>query len=481
MLASQHAARRSRRRRRREAPQGAQGRQGHRDPARRLPGPVLGPRPRADQRRTCSGRDGCRPTTSPGRTPASPPARADRPHADARSRARRAPGTTHRPDGRAVVTGLAGRRPAAAGSRSSRPTPRPARPGRSSTTRSPTPTPPRFSPDGSRVASASASAGRPTRAAGRHAAAGRPGRRRTRDAHAGFDRWPSAPRWLPDGSASVFARRRRRAADRSSGSTVGDGEVTRLTGDDGAYTDVQVSPTAACPLRPAVAVRRPAAPGAPRPRLPPTQEPARAAEPRRAPDRCPARCTEVEATAQDGAPRAPWLVLPQGAPEQSPAPLLLWIHGGPLMSWNAWSWRWSPWILAARGYAVLLPDPALSTGLRPASSSGGAGAMGRGALHRPHGDRPMRRSARPGHRRDPHRGDGRLVRRLHGELDRRPHRPLPGDRDPRQPVGRSTSSARTTDAGLLLGAGDGRPAREPSATSRTRRTATPTRSARRCW
>jgi dipeptidyl aminopeptidase/acylaminoacyl peptidase len=38
------------------------------------------------------------------------------------------------------------------------------------------------------------------------------------------------------------------------------------------------------------------------------------------------------------------------------------VHGGPVMSWNAWSWRWNPWLMAARGYAVLLPDPALSTG-----------------------------------------------------------------------------------------------------------------------
>jgi dipeptidyl aminopeptidase/acylaminoacyl peptidase len=33
-----------------------------------------------------------------------------------------------------------------------------------------------------------------------------------------------------------------------------------------------------------------------------------------------------------------------------------------MTSWNSWHWRWNPWLLAARGYAVLLPDPALSTG-----------------------------------------------------------------------------------------------------------------------
>src|SRR5688500_20234589 len=32
------------------------------------------------------------------------------------------------------------------------------------------------------------------------------------------------------------------------------------------------------------------------------------------------------------------------------------------MSWNSWSWRWCPWVMAARGYAVMLPSPALSQG-----------------------------------------------------------------------------------------------------------------------
>ena len=57
-----------------------------------------------------------------------------------------------------------------------------------------------------------------------------------------------------------------------------------------------------------------------------------------------------------------WLVLPDGASAQAKVPLLLWVHGGPVASWNSWSWRWNPWLMAARGYAVLLPDPALSTG-----------------------------------------------------------------------------------------------------------------------
>jgi dipeptidyl aminopeptidase/acylaminoacyl peptidase len=45
---------------------------------------------------------------------------------------------------------------------------------------------------------------------------------------------------------------------------------------------------------------------------------------------------------------------------------MTFIHGGPFMSTNAWSWRWNPWTAVARGWAVLLPDPALSTGYGPA-------------------------------------------------------------------------------------------------------------------
>ncbi|GAA4352678.1 S9 family peptidase [Microbacterium rhizosphaerae] len=81
-----------------------------------------------------------------------------------------------------------------------------------------------------------------------------------------------------------------------------------------------------------------------------------------APPEAPATMVEVDTTAADGARVRGWLMLPPGATADAPAPLLLWIHGGPLHSWNAWSWRWNPQLAVARGYAVLLPDPALSTG-----------------------------------------------------------------------------------------------------------------------
>ncbi len=76
----------------------------------------------------------------------------------------------------------------------------------------------------------------------------------------------------------------------------------------------------------------------------------------------PGRLEEVETTAADGTAIRGWLVLPEGASASSPAPLALFIHGGPVSSWNNWTWRWNAWLLVARGFAVLMPDPALSTG-----------------------------------------------------------------------------------------------------------------------
>ena len=92
----------------------------------------------------------------------------------------------------------------------------------------------------------------------------------------------------------------------------------------------------------------------------------------------PGELTELTAAARDGTPIRSWLTLPEG---DDPAPLVLWIHGGPLGSWNAWHWRWNPWLLTAMGYAVLLPDPALSTGYGQ-DSFNGAGVHG-DSLHTP--------------------------------------------------------------------------------------------------
>ena len=70
----------------------------------------------------------------------------------------------------------------------------------------------------------------------------------------------------------------------------------------------------------------------------------------------------IETTAADGTTIGAWLVRPSSASASARAPLVVFVHGGPLSSWNGWHWRWNSHILAARGFAVLLPDPAFSTG-----------------------------------------------------------------------------------------------------------------------
>jgi dipeptidyl aminopeptidase/acylaminoacyl peptidase len=179
-----------------------------------------------------------------------------------------------------------------------------------------------------------------------------------RDLLPGFDRRPSELAWAPDSAAVYFTAddQGRRPVYRVD---VTSGAVTRITGDDGAYTDLSPSPDGRFlyALRssvdePPTPVRLEAAEG---------QKPIRLAGPA-GPLTVPGHLTEIEAVADDGTPIRSWLVLPRSASVEHPAPLLLWVHGGPLSSWNSWSWRWNPWLMAARGYAVLLPDPALSTG-----------------------------------------------------------------------------------------------------------------------
>jgi dipeptidyl aminopeptidase/acylaminoacyl peptidase len=180
-----------------------------------------------------------------------------------------------------------------------------------------------------------------------------------REVAPGWDRWPNGARWTPDGGALIVT-----ADDRGRCPVfrveLADGSLTRLTGDDGAYGDVVVSPDGEHVYALRSAVDAPPAPVRLDARTP-DQQPVLLPGPAE-PPALPGTLTEVHATAADGSPLRAWLVLPEGASPTSPAPLLLWVHGGPLASWNAWQWRWNPWLMAARGYAVLLPDPALSTG-----------------------------------------------------------------------------------------------------------------------
>jgi dipeptidyl aminopeptidase/acylaminoacyl peptidase len=194
-------------------------------------------------------------------------------------------------------------------------------------------------------------------------AAGEPGR----DLLPGLDRWPGGAAWSHDSRAVYFAADDggRRPVFRVDVPT---GEVTRVTGDDGAYSDLNAAPdgrslyalraTVDSPPTPVRIDLDPATAGT---GLVAGSAPV-ALDCPGTPLAVPGRLEDVQATADDGQPIRSWLVLPGTASADNPAPLLLWVHGGPMMSWNAWSWRWNPWLMAARGYAVLLPDPALSTG-----------------------------------------------------------------------------------------------------------------------
>ncbi|MEU9361707.1 S9 family peptidase [Streptomyces sp. NPDC048301] len=93
-------------------------------------------------------------------------------------------------------------------------------------------------------------------------------------------------------------------------------------------------------------------------------------------DSLPGTLAEVHVEADDGFPLRAWLALPEGASAERPAPLIVAPHGGPQMSWSGWSWLWNPWPFVARGYAVLLPDPALSTGYGQRMQQRGRGQYG---------------------------------------------------------------------------------------------------------
>jgi dipeptidyl aminopeptidase/acylaminoacyl peptidase len=90
----------------------------------------------------------------------------------------------------------------------------------------------------------------------------------------------------------------------------------------------------------------------------------------------PGRVEELVTEAADGTPIRAWLVLPPGASAATPVPLATFIHGGPVAAWGDWSWRWNPQLLAARGWAVVLPNPALSTGFGHAFVQRGWGRWG---------------------------------------------------------------------------------------------------------
>jgi dipeptidyl aminopeptidase/acylaminoacyl peptidase len=180
-----------------------------------------------------------------------------------------------------------------------------------------------------------------------------------------WDRWPASVTWSADGSRLIVTaddagRRPVFAVDPVTS------EVAQLTDDDYSYTDVHASPGGV------VFALRSSYSAPPHPvRIDP--DGSTSVLPCIEMPTLPGHLTESTAATDDGATIRSWLTLPAG---DGQAPLVLWIHGGPLGSWNTWHWRWNPWLLTAHGYAVLMPDPALSTGYGQDFIQRGWGAWG---------------------------------------------------------------------------------------------------------
>jgi dipeptidyl aminopeptidase/acylaminoacyl peptidase len=181
-----------------------------------------------------------------------------------------------------------------------------------------------------------------------------------RDLTPALDLWPHDPVWAPDSSAVYFS------ADRAGALAVLrvalDGGESELLSGEGAWSDICLQPDGdglfairSAYDRPPHLVQLSTAEGSPTARSIPTFTDLGELH-------LPARVERLRTTAGDGVEIESWLVMPGNASADRPAPLVVWVHGGPLSSWNVWHWRWNPQLLANAGYAVLLPDPGLSTG-----------------------------------------------------------------------------------------------------------------------
>src|SRR3954452_7509163 len=178
-----------------------------------------------------------------------------------------------------------------------------------------------------------------------------------RELAAAADLWPTSPVFAADNGALFFTADDNGRHPVFRVDVVTD-DLVRVAG-DGHYSEVCVARDGSALFALYDRVDQPPAPV----RLDPAgvdQQPHLLRAPGQVP--LPVRLEEVPAPAADRTALRAWLALPDGASAAAPAPLLLWVHGGPLGSWNGWAWRWNAWLMTAKGYAVLLPDPALSTG-----------------------------------------------------------------------------------------------------------------------
>ena len=178
---------------------------------------------------------------------------------------------------------------------------------------------------------------------------------------ASLDQWPTAPTWAPDGSA-VFLIADDHGAAAVYRVDLADDRVTRLAA-DASYSDLCPTPDGTSlyalrsnPDRPPHIVRLDARAA--------DQTPTEVRSPATAEADLPRRgiLERISTKADDGVEVGSWLLRPATASADAPAPLVVFVHGGPLGTWAGWSWRWNANLLVERGYAVVMPDPAISLG-----------------------------------------------------------------------------------------------------------------------
>ena len=211
-----------------------------------------------------------------------------------------------------------------------------------------------------------------------------------------LDEWPASVTWAPDGEA-LFVLADHHGATSVFRLDLATDAVTLLAG-DGSYGDLCPTPDGSALYALCSRLDRP-------PFV--ARLDARAAD--QAGVEIPSPVVEAElprrgtvervvATADDGVEIEAWLIRPSSASAEAPAPLVTFVHGGPLGAWTGWHWRWNAHLLVERGYAVLMPDPAFSTGYGKQMIERGWGTLARAAVHRRDGGRGRRHRA-PGHRR----------------------------------------------------------------------------------
>ncbi|WP_054953204.1 S9 family peptidase [Flaviflexus massiliensis] len=180
-----------------------------------------------------------------------------------------------------------------------------------------------------------------------------------------FDDWTSETLWLDDETIIATAARKGRGSVYRV--DVASGEFTLLTDDDYHYSNIGIIDGVLHCLRDSIID----------PATPVTIDPQSGTVtelPRLTPEvTVTGTLTEVTTQAEDGTDLRAWLLLPD---TDEPAPLAVFVHGGPWGSWNGWTWRWNPGPFAAKGYAVLMPDPAISTGYGQAMIDRGNDQLG---------------------------------------------------------------------------------------------------------